>query len=86
MAERTAWQICSGQGWWSAFGKPKKGRSKKPGPPVHADLCAVVDDKGRARHEFDADAPNELWLTDIDSRMKSRLAGRGARQRRRQAR
>ncbi len=52
-------------GWWSAFGKPKRGKAKKPGPPVHDDLCAVVDDKGRVRHEFTADAPNELWLTDI---------------------
>jgi putative transposase len=65
MAERTAWRICSQLGWWSAFGKPKKGRAKRPGPPVHDDLCAVVDDKGRVRHEFTAEAPNELWLTDI---------------------
>jgi transposase InsO family protein len=65
MAERTAWRICSELGWWSAFGKPKRGKAKKPGPPVHDDLCAVVDDKGRVRHEFNADAPNELWLTDI---------------------
>src|SRR5690606_33297639 len=65
MAERTAWRICSQLGWWSAFGKPKKGKAKRPGPPVHDDLCAVVDDKGRVRHEFTADAPNELWLSDI---------------------
>ena len=68
MAARTAWRICSQLGWWSAFGKPKKGKANqkgKPGPPVHDDLCAVVDDKGRVRHVFDADAPNELWLTDI---------------------
>lgn len=65
MAQRTAWRICSQLGWWSAFGKPKRGKAKKPGPPVHDDLCAVVDDKGRVRHEVTADAPNELWLTDI---------------------
>ncbi|WP_191281339.1 IS3 family transposase, partial [Nocardioides flavus (ex Wang et al. 2016)] len=65
MAERTAWRICSQLGWWSAFGKPKRGKAKKPGPPVHDDLCAVTDEKGRIRHEFSADAPNELWLTDI---------------------
>ena len=29
------------------------------------DLCAVIDDKGRIRHEFTAEGPNELWLTDI---------------------
>jgi len=65
MAARTAWRICSQLGWWSAFGKPKRGKAKKPGPPVHDDLCAVVDEKGRVRHEFTANAPNELWLTDI---------------------
>lgn len=66
MAERTAWRICSALGWWSVFGKRRRGKNdKKPGPPVHDDLCAVVDDKGRVRHEFTADAPNELWLSDI---------------------
>nr|WP_281178302.1 IS3 family transposase [Nocardioides jensenii] len=65
MAERTAWRICSTNGWWSAFGKPKKGKAKKPGPPVHDDLCAMVDKHGVTRHVFEADAPNELWLSDI---------------------
>ena len=65
MAERTAWRICSRLGWWSAFGKKRDKNGKKPGPPVHDDLCAVVDDKGRIRHEFTAEAPNELWLSDI---------------------
>ncbi len=65
MAERTAWRICSQLGWWSVFGKPKRGKAKRPGPPVHDDLCAVVDEQGRVRHEFTADAPNELWVTDI---------------------
>ena len=66
MAERTAWKICSDNGWWSSFGKRnKRGKGKKVGPPVHDDLCAVTDEKGRIRHEFTADAPNELWLTDI---------------------
>ena len=65
MAPRTAWRICSALGWWSVFGKPKRGKSKKAGPPVHDDLCAVVDKHGRVRHEFNADAQNELWLTDI---------------------
>jgi putative transposase len=66
MAERTAWRICSDNGWWSAFGKKKaRGKGKKPGPPVHDDLCAVVDDKRRVRHEFIAEKPNQLWLSDI---------------------
>jgi len=65
MCQRTAWRICSQQGWWSAFGKPKRGKAKKPGPPVHDDLCAIVDKHGVTRHEFLADGPNELWLADI---------------------
>ncbi len=65
MAERTAWRICSELGWWSAFGKKRGKNGKKPGPPVHDDLCAVVDDNGRVRHEFAAARPNELWLADI---------------------
>jgi putative transposase len=65
MAERTAWKICSERGWWSAFGKKRAKNGKKPGPPVHDDLCAVVDDKGRVSHEFTANAPNQLWLSDI---------------------
>jgi transposase InsO family protein len=32
---------------------------------VHDDLLAVVDDKGRVRHDFSATAPNLEWLTDI---------------------
>jgi putative transposase len=65
MAERTAWRICSELGLWSAFGKKRGKNGKKPGPPVHDDLCAVVDDKGSVRHEFTAAGPNELWLADI---------------------
>ncbi|MFB8147427.1 IS3 family transposase [Microbacterium sp. NPDC056003] len=65
MSDRTAWRIASANGWFSAFGKPKRGKHRRPGPPVHDDLCAVVDEHGRVRHVFSADAPNELWLTDI---------------------
>jgi transposase InsO family protein len=64
MADRTAWRICSDLGW-SVFGKKRGRNGKRPGPPVHDDLCAVVDEKGRVRHAFTADAPNELWLSDI---------------------
>jgi putative transposase len=65
MADRTAWRICRDNGWWSTFGKKRGKNGKKPGPPVHDDLCAVKDEKGRIRHEFTADGPNRLWLTDI---------------------
>lgn len=35
------------------------------GPPVHDDLCAVVDEGRRVRHVFATDVQNELWLIDI---------------------
>ena len=56
MAARTAWRICSTNGWWSAFGKPKRGRNGRPGPPAHDDLI---------ERDFTAQAPNRLWLADI---------------------
>lgn len=57
MAERTAWRICSDNGWWSTFGKKKaRGKGKTAGPPVHDDLV---------QRNFTAGAANELWLTDI---------------------
>ncbi|WP_426502982.1 IS3 family transposase [Dactylosporangium sp. McL0621] len=57
MTERTAWKICSGMGWWSAFSKNKwRGKGGKAGPPVHDDLV---------RRVFSADGPNRLWLADI---------------------
>ena len=65
MSDRTAWRIASANGWWSAFGKNRGRNGKKPGPPVHDGLCAVIDEHGRTRHVFAADAPNQLWLVDI---------------------
>jgi transposase InsO family protein len=56
MAERTAWKLCRDNGWWSAFGKPRRGKGKRPGPPVHDD---------RVQRQFTATAPNRLWLADI---------------------
>jgi transposase InsO family protein len=57
MADRTAWRICSGNGWFSAFGKRKpRGKGRKVGPPVHDDLV---------RRDFTAAGPNRLWLADI---------------------
>ena len=50
------WRICRDHGWWSRFGKPKRGKASKPGTPAHDDLV---------RRDFTAAAPNELWLTDI---------------------
>jgi putative transposase len=55
MAERTAWRICTDNGWWSVFGK-KRGKNGKVGPPVHDDLV---------ERDFTAEEPNQLWLADI---------------------
>lgn len=65
MADRTAWRICRDNAWWSVFGKKRGRNGKKPGPAVHDDLCTVTDEDGRLRHEFTAEKPNQLWLTDI---------------------
>jgi putative transposase len=56
MAARSAWRICSANGWWSVFGKKRAKNGKKPGPPVHDDLV---------RRRFTATAANELWLADL---------------------
>ena len=65
MCDRTAWRICQDNQWWSSFGKKRGKNGKKPGPPVHDDLCAVADKHGVIRHRFAANRPNQLWLTDI---------------------
>jgi putative transposase len=54
--DRTVWRICRDRGWWSAFGKPRRGKTSKPGTPAHDDLV---------RRAFTAPAPNRLWLADI---------------------
>jgi putative transposase len=57
MADRTAWRIYSGNGWWSAFGrKRRRGKGGKVGPPVHDDLV---------RRDLTATGPDRLWLADI---------------------
>src|SRR5690606_33708988 len=63
--DRTAWRIASSNGWWSVFGKKRSKNGKKPGPAVHDDLCVIIDEHGRERHQFVASRPNQLWLTDI---------------------
>ena len=65
MADRTAWRITSTNSWWSAFGRKERKNGRRPGPAVHDDLCAQVDEHGRTRHVFAAQRSDELWLTDI---------------------
>jgi putative transposase len=48
-------RLCSQQRIYSAHAK-KRGRSRRPGPPVHDDLVT---------REFRASSLNQLWLTDI---------------------
>jgi putative transposase len=55
LSERRVWKVCSQAGIVSAHSR-KRGRCKKPGPPVHDDLV---------ERDFTASGPNRLWLTDI---------------------
>jgi putative transposase len=48
-------RLCSQQRLWSVHSR-KRGLNRKPGPPVHDDLVL---------RDFTAEAPNQLWLTDI---------------------
>ena len=57
MVERTAWRICSANGWWSVFGKKRPyGKARRAGVPAHDD---------HVRRDFTAPTPNTLWLADI---------------------
>jgi len=56
VSDRVVWRICRDHQWWSVFGKPKRSKASKPGTPSHDDLV---------RRDFTAQAPNELWLSDI---------------------
>jgi putative transposase len=63
-SENRVLRLCSAAGIRASHAK-RKGKAGKPGPPVHDDLLAVVDAKGRISHDFSATAPNQKWLTDI---------------------
>ncbi len=54
-SERRVWRLCSQARIFSAHSR-RRGTAKRPGPPVHDDLV---------QRDFTADAPNQLWLTDI---------------------
>jgi transposase InsO family protein len=63
-SENRVWRLCSAAGVFASHAR-RKSKAGKPGPPVHDDLLAVIDDKGRVGHDFSATAPNLKWLTDI---------------------
>ena len=48
-------RLCTVQRLWSVH-SPKRGRNRRPGPPVYDDLVA---------RQFRAERPNWLWLTDL---------------------
>ena len=57
VCDRTVWRICSENGWWASFSRPRRrGRSARVGMPAHDDLI---------RRDFTADGPNQTWVTDI---------------------
>jgi len=62
--ENRVWRLCSSAGVFASHHR-RRSKAGKPGPPVHDDLLAVVDDLGRVHHKFTATAPDEVWLTDI---------------------
>ena len=63
-SENRVWRLCSTAGIFASHAR-KRAKAGKPGPPVHDDLLAVIDDKGRVTHDFTASRPNEKWLMDI---------------------
>ncbi len=53
--ENRVHRLCSQQRLWSVFAR-RRGLNRAAGPPVHDDLVC---------REFTAQAPDQLWLTDI---------------------
>jgi len=56
VCDRTVWRICSTNGWWASFAKKKNRKTGRPATAAHDDLV---------RRVFTADAPNQVWLTDL---------------------
>lgn len=55
LSERRVWRLCSQANLFS-FHSRKRGKGRRPGPPVHDD---------HVNRDFAAAGPNQLWLTDI---------------------
>ncbi|MCR2762473.1 hypothetical protein NQ152_03005 [Microbacterium sp. zg.B48] len=49
MPDQTRWRIASANGWFRALGMPKRGKGRRPGSPVHDDLCAGVNPLASSR-------------------------------------
>lgn len=63
-SENRVWRLCSTAGLFASHHR-RRAKARKPGPPVHDDLLAVVDEHHVPRHDFTASRPDEKWLTDI---------------------
>jgi len=55
VSERRVWRLCSQAGLFSVHSR-KRGKGRRPGPPVHDDLV---------NRDFTAEKLNMLWLSDI---------------------
>jgi len=57
VGDRTVWRICSENGWWCSFAKPRSNRkATRPATAAHDDLV---------RRQFTADGPNQVWVADL---------------------
>ncbi|GAA1006104.1 hypothetical protein GCM10009576_098470 [Streptomyces rhizosphaericus] len=65
-SENRVWRLCSTAGVFASHHR-RRGKAGKPGPAVHDDLLASVDEEGRVSHDFvgATSGPNQVWLTDI---------------------
>ncbi len=55
-------RICAESGWWCSFGKKKNRKASAPAIAAHDDLV---------RRQFNADAPNQIWLADLSEHRTS---------------
>ena len=60
-SENRVWRLCSTAGIFVSHHR-RRGKSSKPGPAVHDDLLASVEEKGRVTHDFvgAASGPNRV--------------------------
>lgn len=57
VGDRMVWRISRDNGWWCRFGKPRRNaKAARPATAAHDDLV---------QRQFEADAPNRVWLSDI---------------------
>ena len=64
-SDQRVWRLCHVAGVRSAIHDRKRRGPGLPGPAVHDDLLATTDEHGVTRHEFVADHPNQVWLSDL---------------------